>query len=191
MSWYDVARFCVSATFPLFHPAEVVGAENIPENGPYIICSNHINFLDPLMLAWVFKNDIRFMAKKELFDSKLIGWLMRRLKSIPVDRGANDMNAIRGSLGVIKQGEVLGIFPEGHRFTDGTLHEFQNGVSLLVTRSKAKVVPVMIYSSYKLFRKVRVVIGEPFEYTMTPGLNGSEQLNTCTKLIYERVSNCK
>lgn len=191
MSWYGFARFVVSVTFPLFLPTEVVGNENIPVDGPCIICSNHQSFLDPLLLAWVVRKDIRFMAKKELFDSKLLGWLMRRLQAIPVDRGANDLNAIRASMTVLKNNEYLGIFPEGHRYTDGQLHEFQNGVSLLVTRSKAKVVPIMIHGNYRIFRKVRVVIGEPFEYSLTPGLNGSEQLNTCTRLIYERISNCK
>lgn len=191
MTWYDFARVVVKYFFLPFHPIEIVGAENLPAEGPVIICSNHTSNLDPFFISYTYKRDIRYMAKKELFMRGPVGYVVRSLKAIPVDRGSNDMSAIRTSLAALKDGDVLGIFPEGHRFRDGKMHEFQNGVSLLVTRSKAPVVPYRLITDYKLFHKVRVVIGKPFTYQLTPGLNGSEQLSACTKLIYDKISELK
>ena len=94
----------------------IEGRENIPRDRNCVLMGNHQCLLDPLTLALcVPEREIHFMGKKELWNNRLLGWVFTRVHGFPVDRGNIDMAAVRTALGVLKDGNTLGIFPEGTR----------------------------------------------------------------------------
>ena len=145
----------------LFHPVRVIGRENMVREGSVILCANHVSLQDPMVLDVYLGRLIRFMAKKELFENRFMNRVMTWLGAFPVSRGESDLSAMRTSLKLLADGEALGIFPEGHRYVDGEMHEFGNGLALIALRSGAPVVPAYIQGSSRLFRRVTVTVGAP------------------------------
>ena len=105
------------------------------------------------------------MAKEELFSIPVIGKICTKLGAFPVKRGQGDMNAIRQSLAILKEGRVLGLFPEGTRSKNGEIQKGLPGMVLLMEKSKATVVPIKMFGTSKLLTKgwgrIAVVIGKP------------------------------
>ena len=167
----------------IFHRIRVVGRDNIPE-GPYVMAVNHTSFRDPVTLASVLRWDVSAMAKKELFDNKWLGWIMRGVHAIPVDREGGDMNSLRACLNFLKEGHGLVIFPEGHRFHDGKIHEFKTGTAFIAMRANVPLIPARIRTTYRPFAKITLNVGIPIE---TGKLSGSEALNNTTARLKEAV----
>ena len=141
-----------------------VGVENIPREGPLIIAANHISWLDPPMVGAYCPRRITYMAKKELFEIKWLGFLITTMGAFPVDREGSARAAIKYSLEVLKDGGCIGIFPEGGRNVDGD-KQAQTGVALLASLSGAPVVPAAIIGSDRANERPRphakVVYGKP------------------------------
>ncbi len=131
--------------------------KHIPEKN-LIICANHKSLLDPILLALASKREINFMAKKELYNNKFFGYILRKLYAFPVDRGNNDIDAVRQSIKVLKQDKLLGIFPEGTRVKDSEIsrENFKDGVALIATKTNSNILPVRIRGKYGLFSRVTV-----------------------------------
>ncbi|MCF6465128.1 lysophospholipid acyltransferase family protein [Clostridium sp. Cult2] len=161
MHFYKVVRFIANIIFRILFRIDIEGQENIPIEGRAVLCSNHISLLDPIVLAISVPRPISFMAKKELFENKILGKLINKLGAFPVDRKASDISAIRSSLKVLKNERILGIFPEGTRVKKMNLDSAKPGVSLISIKGKSSVIPVYIHSKYKLFSRVVVRIGSP------------------------------
>lgn len=143
---------------------KIVGRENVPQDENYIIMGNHQNMLDALTLAMVNpKREIHYMGKKELFNNKFLAWIFTQVHAFPVDRGGADIAAMRTALKVIKNGDTLGIFPEGTRSKTGEMLPLLGGAALLALKSGVKVVPVYIHGNYRPFRRMRVIVGKPLE----------------------------
>ena len=102
------------------------------------------------------------MAKEELFRSKLLGPLIRRLHAFPIRRGAADHSAMRLAVDILKKGNVLVMFPEGTRRNKGSMATIERGVGLLALRSSVMIVPANIHGQYRLFGSLQVTFGEPF-----------------------------
>ena len=117
---YYLARFVCMTAFLLFFKLEYRGTENIPEKGPYILASNHRSNLDPILLSHKVRQRLCYMGKMELFQNPILGWALTTIGTFPVDRGSGDNSAIQQAEEVLRRGEILGIFPEGHRSKDGT-----------------------------------------------------------------------
>ena len=117
---------------------------------------------------------------QELFENKLLGWAFRQVHGFPVDRGNMDMGAIRTAMGVLKEGETLGIFPEGTRSRTGHMLPLLGGASLLALKSGCDVVPIYIEGSYKPFHRMIVHVGRPVE--MTDLRAGRMNRETCDEL---------
>lgn len=139
------------------------GLENVPGQGPVIIAANHKSFLDPVVLGVLLPRQIRFMAKKELFNIPLFGWLITALGAFPVDRGKPDRASLRNSLDVLKKGGVLGIFVEGTRVKKPGIGEIKPGVYLIAKMSAAPVVVAAIRGTRPLFRGPVRVTFVPFD----------------------------
>ncbi len=131
--------------------------KHIPEKN-LIICANHKSLLDPILLALASKREINFMAKKELYNNKFFGYILRKLYAFPVNRGNNDIDAVRQSIKVLKQDKLLGIFPEGTRVKDSEIsrENFKDGVALIATKTNSNILPVRIRGKYGLFSRVTV-----------------------------------
>ena len=144
----------------------VRGAENEPLCGGVIAASNHTSFLDVIVLGIALKRQIRFLAKAELFKIPLLSALIRNLGAYSVDRGKGDVAAIKKTISLLQEGELIGIFPQGHRHKGvhpkGT--EVKNGIGMMTYRSGATVLPIFIKTqNYKMrfFGKKEVFIGKP------------------------------
>ncbi len=147
-----------------FGKPKVIGKENVKKinEGSAIICSNHKSAWDPVVLGAVFDNrELHFMAKKELFKKKFANNFLRKVNAFPIDRQGSDIGAIKHALKILKQGNVLGIFPEGKRNKGEGVLEFKDGLALLAHKSKAACVPVRILKEVKFFKRTTVIVGEP------------------------------
>ena len=168
MTLYDFCYLTWPPLFRLFLRMEVFGRENIPEEGPVVIASNHLSLLDPPILGAAATRKIHFMAKSELFKPALFGALIRKLGAFPVKRGEMDREAIKTGLTILKENKVLAVFPEGTRSKDGELGRAGGGAFMMGVKRKAKIVPACIYgtdiSRHPGWPKVRVIFGKPMEY---------------------------
>lgn len=143
----------------------IKGLENFPAKGPVIIACNHISLWDPIIVGCTLPRQVFFMAKGELFTKPMLGKLLEGLGAFPVKRGQGDISAIRKSLVVLKEGKLLGIFPEGTRSQSGDIQEAMAGIVLIMEKSSAPILPIKIYGSRGLLRQKRgnlgIIIGEP------------------------------
>ena len=125
----------------LFARVEIRGRENVPATGPYIIVANHTSWKDPPVVSMALGTPIRWMAKIEVFDYPVIGFLLRGVGNFAVRRGESDRRSVQLALQVLERGLPLGVFPEGHRSADRTLLRGWPGISLLADRADAPIVP--------------------------------------------------
>ena len=140
----------------------IEGAEKIPSGRACVMMGNHQSIFDPFMLAMCTPDrEIHFMGKKELFNSKFTSWFFTKLHGFPVDRGNIDMGAIRTAMNILKDGDTMGIFPEGTRSKTGHMLPLLGGASMIALRSRCEVVPVYIDGRYKPFHRITVRVGEP------------------------------
>ena len=133
----------------LLYRPRVVGAEHVPETGPAILVSNHISAGDTLVLPAMIRRRLTFPAKAELFAGggaamAVVSWFLRVVGMLPMDRsgGRASATSMEGVLGVLRDGKLLGIYPEGTRSPDGRLYKGKTGVARLVLSSGVSVVPV-------------------------------------------------
>jgi 1-acyl-sn-glycerol-3-phosphate acyltransferase len=157
--FYNFAKGFFSVLFKYFYLWEFYGRENLPSDGPYIICSNHTSWFDPPLIGSMVKNKVYFMAKEELFKIFILGFLIKKLDAFPVKRNTADRAAIRCALQVLSEGEVLALFPEGTRNKTGELGEPHHGAALIALKSKMPVLPVAIKWPRRIFMPVKVNIG--------------------------------
>lgn len=187
--FYDAAKFLVNIYLSIFYRFDVKGKENIPEGVPLIISSNHIHWADPVIVACrTGKRHISFLGKQELFKNKVFSWVLHKLTVIPVRRGEADVNAIKSALRVLKNKEVLGIFPEGTRVKEGAEKEPESGLVVLALKSKADVIPVGIKGNYKFRSTIHINIGEPIslkEYYNVK--NDKEKVKEISHMIMKRI----
>ncbi len=159
--FYAVIKVIAMIVFAPFMPRKVIGRDNIPAEGGFVLAMNHRSNLDVIAGGLSCPRQLHFMAKKELFKNRLLGWLFKKLNAFPLDRKGNDLKAIKTALSLLKSGEVLGIFPEGTRVRRGENVDAKAGVSMLALRARVPVVPGVIVGEYKLFHRVYVIFGKP------------------------------
>lgn len=142
----------VKALRVLCFPLKVYGRENIPAEGAFILASNHVSHLDPMVIPISCHRRLSFVAKESLFKSWPLGAILRGLDAYPIRRGASDLKAVKSILARLKQGTPVTIFPEGTRARPGAQRKVQAGIGLVVVRSHAPVVPVYIEGTDKVLR---------------------------------------
>lgn len=132
-----------------------IGADNIPAEGGGVIVINHIGYLD-FAYAGVPARDmhrlVRFMAKKEVFDHKLSGPLMRGMKHIPVDREAG-ASAFREAVTALRSGELIGVFPEATISRSFELKEFKSGAVRMAQAARVPVIPMVLWGTQRVWTK--------------------------------------
>ena len=151
----------IRLSLKLFKGFKIYGRENIPKNGALIVAGNHMSMIDPLVLGTSIDRITRFMAKKELFKFPPFGWYLKKIGCIPVKRGKGDLEAMKTSLKILRNGEVLGIFPEGTRNKTGKIGKAHLGMVTLALKVKAPIIPCGISNVIKGKRPITVRIGQP------------------------------
>ncbi|MGI6655102.1 MAG: lysophospholipid acyltransferase family protein [Christensenellales bacterium] len=164
--FYSFARIVLGVFFALIYPVRAHNREKLDQDAPFIIVSNHGSMLDPLAISVKCKrHEIRWLGKKELTTHPVVRWLVTHLHMITLDRHMTDLAAMRTALQVLKQGHVLGIFPEGtRRKPEETMQMLEPGVSLLALRAQVPLVPVLIKGTFRPFRRVDLYVGDAIAY---------------------------
>lgn len=174
-----------------FYDLTVIGRENIQFDGPALITSNHVSYVDPPFVGCAFDEDIHFLARKTLFRFPWSNWLLTRWQAIPVDRDRPDPGSIKMIFRRLKEGKKVIIFPEGTRSPDGKLLPGEPGVGMLIAKAQVPVIPVRIYGAYEAMPRekklpqpasVTIVFGKPWRYDPADFPNAGKDL-------YQRISN--
>jgi 1-acyl-sn-glycerol-3-phosphate acyltransferase len=160
---FFVGRFMFHCLFSTIWRRRVSGWENIPGAGGVIIAPNHVSYADPPLVGSSMERPLHFMAKQELFEVPVLGFLIRRTNAFPVRRGKQDIGAFRAVIKLLQQGEPVLIFPEGSRSRDGQLRPARAGVGMIACLAQVPVVPVRLVNTGRLGRlaPVRVIFGKP------------------------------
>lgn len=171
----NVVKFILALTRS---KARVYEKQRLPKEGGYIIACTHTGYVDILNLGVsVLPREVHFMAKKQLFDIKGLGWLITKLNAFPVDRDNPGPSVIKIPSQLIKEGKVVGIFPSGTRNAEGT--DLKQGAITIAQLAKAQIVPAAYIGPNtlgELFSKKKgyLIYGEPF-YVTGKGKEGREE----------------
>lgn len=165
MNLYQVAKTVVYGALSPIYRFDVHGTEDFPKEGGVLVCSNHIHALDPPVVGILAPRPVHFMAKEELFNAPILKTLIPKLNAFPVKRGMSDREAMRKAIQLLKDGNVVGLFPEGTRSKDGVLKEGLAGAGFFALRGDAVVIPTAIVGPYKPFKRLKVIYGKPMDMT--------------------------
>lgn len=189
MNLYTIGKAVSRGYLSTFYKVEVIGKENIPQDKGILLCCNHIHLMDPPFLGSFIERPIHYMAKAELFETPILKTIIPRLNAFPVRRGMSDKQALRQGLKILKENEILGIFPEGTRSKTGELQKGLGGVGFFALKTEATVIPSAIIGPYKLFQPLKVVYGKPlnFDELREAKVSSEEATNYIMEAIAELI----
>ncbi len=192
---YAVLRVVFCLFFRILFRAEIRGRENVPEHGPVILAANHMSNWDPPFLACFLSRSVSYMAKQELFRNPVFGAAITSCHAFPVKRGAADRSAIKTAIQVLKQGNCLGLFPEGTRSHGGEMHKAEAGIGLIAAKTNAPVVPAAILGTDRImangetFPKLMLIYGEPMHFTGNG--KSKEDLEAFSQAVMDKIAAMK
>ncbi len=174
--------------FRFFHPVQVEGLENLPASGA-LLCPNHSSNWDPVLIVISLPVDyhLRIMAKDSLFRIPIMGWAVRKLGAFPVSRGNSDIQAVKTAIQAIRDGENLMLFPEGTRVDQEGDAQAKGGVAVIGIRTGATLVPVFVDGKKRLFRRTRLIIGQPYRPTYTGRRGTAEEVQAIADEVLRRA----
>ncbi len=174
----------------------VLNPERVPLTGPVILASNHASFIDPPLVGCGLKRKVNYLARESLFRFPGVGWYLRQLSAVPVDRDGGGAAGLRAIMNRLEAGDAILLFPEGTRTRDGNLQPARSGIGLTVIKSAAPVVPVRVFGTYEAYgrhlkiprpRGVAVKYGQPMDFAALRA-----EAKTCSKPrlkeIYQQVA---
>jgi 1-acyl-sn-glycerol-3-phosphate acyltransferase len=188
---YQVSRVLAGPLLHALWRPEISGTEHIPATGGAIVASNHLSIVDSIFLPLMLDRPLTFAAKSEYFTGKrpsqlFAGAYLRATRQLAVDRdgarAAQDM--LEAALGLLKAGELFGLYPEGTRSPDGRLYRGRTGVGWLALASGVPVIPVAMLGTDRVLppghtipglHKVRIVVGEPMTFEAHQGKGSAAQ----------------
>ena len=171
--WYAFLQIWAQLICILLFRIRVYGRKNIPEKGPVLILSNHQSFLDPILIGVGLARQVNFMARMSLFRNGLFAFLIRSLNAFPLKRGAVDPAALRHGVRILRDGDVLLLFPEGTRTSTGEIAAVRPGFLSILKRTRAALIPAVVEGAYQAwprdrklfgFHRIKVIFGAAVEY---------------------------
>jgi 1-acyl-sn-glycerol-3-phosphate acyltransferase len=188
MAYFILKTFVLGPLLRFIFRPWVRGVENVPSTGAAILASNHLSFSDSIFLPLQCPRPVVFLAKSEYFTGKglkgwLVKWFFQATGQLPIDRSGGKASeaALNTGLGVLEQGQLLGIYPEGTRSPDGRLYRGRTGIARMVLEAKVPVVPVAMIDTEKVqpigtrlprVRRVGIVYGKPLDFSRFDGMEG-------------------
>lgn len=166
---YRMIQYFLRGIFKSLFRVTVIDRHKVPEQGRFIMCCNHLSYVDPVIIASYSPRYTYFMAKKELFSVSFLSNLVTYLNAFPLNRDVMDRKSFKTSLKILKYNNILGLFPEGSRSKDGTVGEGKKGIGLISILSDAQIIPIAISGSNKIiqkphkrvyFPKIKLIIGD-------------------------------
>jgi 1-acyl-sn-glycerol-3-phosphate acyltransferase len=170
-AFYWTVRAGIRLTGRLLFGVRAIGLENVPPTGGCLLVANHASNLDPPIIATSIDRICHTLAKRELFEVPLLGWAISHLYAHPIDRGGVDRRALRECVECLRRGEVLLLFPEGTRTSDGSLQSAKAGAAMIAVQAGVPIVPVYIDGTFEALprgrswprlSKIEVRFGAPF-----------------------------
>lgn len=161
----ETVRHILKFLYRVVYRVKVQGSDNIPNEGSFILCGNHVSFIKVPVIVLFTKRKVNFIAKAELFKNPILAWLGGLFDVIPVKRGKQDVDSMKKSLKVLNSGEVLGLFPEGTTHGLQKKVKVKNGASYMALRTGKPVVPVGIKVTKGPFPKIILNYGKPLDYS--------------------------
>lgn len=183
---YKIVAYFLKGILRIVGKIHVYGQQNVPKDGAYVITCTHTGWVDVLYLGiTLLPNKVHFMAKKQLFANKLVGWFLRKLNAFPVDRSNPGPSVLKIPSRLLAQGEIVGIFPSGTRIEEQTA--LKQGAITIAMRSKVPIIPAVYVgpnSLKELFgkRDAYLIFGEPIQFSDVKG-----QRAEFTNLLEERM----
>lgn len=194
---YSIGKNLSALVCKIFGKMQVIGRENIPATGGVLLCGNHVSYIDPPALGAGATRPVHFMAKLELFQVPVLGFLIKNVGAFPVKRGTADRAALKKAIELLKSGEVVGMFPEGQRnYEPEKVLPAEAGVGMIVLRAKVPVVPVALVNTEKLlpphsiffkFTRLKVVYGEPVQLDDLYDQSGREAVEEAGRRIMASI----
>ncbi len=178
-----IVRAVLVTAYRIAYHVKITG--NVPREGAYILCCNHINYLDAAAIVLFNKRKVNFVAKEDLFTHDILMWLGHLFDAIPIKRDMQDIEAMKRCLKVLKNGGLLGIFPEGTRKGMEKNMKAKNGAAYMAIKSGVKVIPIGIHGTFKPFSKVYLNYGEPID--LSDYKNQKDKLDEATELVMNQI----
>ncbi len=197
MHWiYYGSRFLTRLLLLLFTRWRVLGREQMPDEGPLLVASNHLSLADPPIMGCSINRQAMFLAKEELFRSRLQRYIVRNYGAFPVKRGGMNRDALRFAEQWFDRGKALIVFPEGRRSMQAQMVDAFSGSALIAVRNGVPILPVGIYGTEKITGRtwwlrrpeITVHIGRPFNLPSVNGKVKKEQLAEFTHFIMGRIA---
>lgn len=178
---YWTLYWVIRTLFFLYFRVRVTGLDNCPKTGALIVVANHRSGFDPPMVGALLRRPVHFMTKVELWSYPFLPLVFKYVNAYPVKRGRPDRQAIRHSLHILSRGEIIVLFPEGHRSETGDLQEARSGVVYLAQKSGCQLLPIGITGRYGFRRTIRYTIGQPFR------LDPNMDKKTAQTLVMDKI----
>ena len=187
-----IVRFLVKSfvrfLYRIVFRVKKIGEKDIKEDESYIICANHLNYLDATAVVVFNKKNIRFVCKDTVFHNKFLNWILHLVDAIPINRDKQDIEAMKRSIKSLKNKQLLGIFPEGTRKGMEKNLKAKNGAAFMALRTETKVIPLGIQGSFKPFTKVYLNYGKPLDFSEYYGKEKDKEiLEKVTKEIMDNI----
>jgi 1-acyl-sn-glycerol-3-phosphate acyltransferase len=170
MWFYRIVRWIVAGGSAFVYRARIVGRERLPRGG-YVLAASHRSMMDIPFAAWITPRRLRYMGKASLFEVPVLGKIFEVLGGFPVQRDGSDRKALRESIAMLQNDEILLVYPEGTRQNGPKIQPLQPGAAYLALRAGVPIVPLAIAGSEEIlrtrkspvprFQSVAMVIGEP------------------------------
>ena len=188
----SVLKAVVLPILRVLKPFRVYGKKQVSD-GACIYVSNHYAMLDIMYPVVTTKEIVHYVAKKEVFEMPVLGWLAKKIRAIGVSRDGSDVRGLLDCFKCLKNGEKICIFPEGTRNkTKEAMLPFKHGAAVMAIKCKAPIIPIVIYKKPKFFRMAHVLIGEPIELTEYYGKKLSdEELSLIDEQLRQRMLDMK
>ncbi|MGK0190486.1 MAG: 1-acyl-sn-glycerol-3-phosphate acyltransferase [Verrucomicrobiales bacterium] len=183
-----------------FYDHRVIHKERLIQDGPVIVVSNHVSYVDPPMVGICYDDDIFYLARKSLFVGPA-KWFYEQWNSIPVDQENPDFTGLKSIIKIVRSGERVLIFPEGNRSPDGQLQKGEAGVGLVVAKSRCRVQPVRIFGAHEALprgtsiprpSRLRIVVGHPIEFSPEElAVKGREAYQAISDRLMDEIGSIK
>lgn len=199
-AWYGFSRWALPILLRLLGRLEFQHTERVPLDGPVLIVANHVNLIDPILVCAAAPRRLRPMAKRELFETPLVGWLVWLYGAFPVRRYSADLGALRVGRNHLRAGRAVLVHPEGTRSRTAEMQPGLPGSAMLALLGGANIVPCAVTGTEAITgprsilrallgrrrTSIRVVFGEPF--TLADGEPSSDRAEAATDLMMRRVA---
>ncbi len=186
---YKILRPIMWFFYKLLLRVKVFNRKGVITGEKSIVICNHLGKADVCVVSELYKTNVHYLAKAEWFRHWFPAWVLKKFGVIPIDRDNPSISSIKEGLKVLKEGKVLGIFPEGTRNKkDTTIQPLKTGTAMFAIKGQAKIVPIILQDRVKLFKTNYAIVGKPFELSEFYGKKFTDEVaNEATQIIYNKM----